>query len=85
MPMASYFVSRVARADGIHPVHDRSRCPPACFPDAATEYLGEFRDAVQAVTVARVIYAHARGCARCDAGSPADGPGRAAPSLGSRR
>jgi hypothetical protein len=65
-PMASYFVATQARADGVHHVHDRSRCPPACFPAAAAEYLGEFADAGQAVTVARVRYAQARGCACCD-------------------
>jgi hypothetical protein len=64
--MASYFVTSQARADGVHHVHDRSRCPPGSFSAAATEYLGEFADAGQAVTVARVRYAHARGCACCD-------------------
>lgn len=64
--MASYFVARQAQLDGIHPVHDRSRCPPDCFPASTAEYLGEFVDATQAVTVARVRYAHARGCTCCD-------------------
>ena len=64
--MASYFIARRAQPDGIHAVHDRSRCPPECFAGTATEYLGEFRDTTQAVTVARLRYAHARGCACCD-------------------
>lgn len=63
--MSSYFVARRAQPDGIHAVHDRSRCPPECF-TAATEYLGEFRETTQAVTVARLRYAHARGCTCCD-------------------
>ena len=64
--MASYFVARHAQPDGAHAVHDRSRCPPACFlGEPATEYLGEFMEAAQAVTVARVRYPHARGCACC--------------------
>lgn len=64
--MASYFVARRPQPDGIHAVHDRNRCPPACFAAAATEYLGEFESTTQAVTVARLRYAHARGCACCD-------------------
>lgn len=62
--MASYFVAFDAQPDGFHAVHDRSRCPPRCFP-AATEYLGEFASAAQAVTVARLRYARARGCSCC--------------------
>ena len=74
--MASYFVARRAGADGIHPVHDRSRCPPHCFPAHASEYLGEFGDATQAVAVARLRYAHAYGCSCCDPAlaAPASGP-----------
>ncbi len=65
--MASYFVACEAQPDGAHAVHDRSRCPPACFPyDAEKEYLGEFDEAGQALAVARLRYAHARGCACCD-------------------
>lgn len=64
--MASYFVAREPGADGIHPVHDRSRCPPHCFPAHASEYLGEFGEAAQAVAVARLRYAHAYGCTCCD-------------------
>jgi hypothetical protein len=64
--MASYFVARRARPDGIHPVHDRSRCPPECFPASASEYLGEFLDPAQAVMVARLRYASAGACPRCD-------------------
>jgi hypothetical protein len=61
--MASYFVARHPLPDGAHAVHNRSRCPPACFPERGTEYLGEFSDAAQAVAVARLRYAGARGCA----------------------
>jgi len=64
--MASYFVARQPQLDGVHAVHDRSRCPPGCFSAAATEYLGEFAHTTQAVAVARVRYAQARGCACCD-------------------
>jgi hypothetical protein len=61
--MASYFVARHAPPGGIHAVHDRSLCPPACFPfHGATEYLGEFTEAAQAVAVARLRYAQAGGC-----------------------
>jgi hypothetical protein len=64
--MASYFVARHAQPDGFHAVHDRSSCPPGCFPgERASEYLGEFMEAEQAVTVARVRYPHARGCPCC--------------------
>ena len=70
--MASYFVARHARADGIHPVHDRTRCPPECFTMQGSEYLGEFQHAAQAVVVARLRYATAGACARCE-------PRRAAP------
>lgn len=64
--MASYFVAHSASLDGVHAVHDRNRCPPACFPRNATEYLGEYRSASQAVTVARLVYATARACICCD-------------------
>lgn len=65
--MASYFVASEAAADGFPAVHDRSRCPPAHFPHgAAREYLGEFDDVAQAVAVARIRYAGARGCACCE-------------------
>lgn len=61
--MASYFVASHALPDGAHAVHDRSRCPPACFPfHHAHEYLGEFGDPAQALAVARLRYAQARGC-----------------------
>ena len=64
--MPSYFVARQAQPDGIHAVHDRSRCPPGCFhAERATEYLGEFTEAAQALIVARVRYPHARGCTCC--------------------
>jgi hypothetical protein len=63
--MASYFVACHAN-DGFHAVHDRSRCPPGGFPvgDAA-EYLGEFEHPAQALAVARLRYAPARGCSCC--------------------
>jgi len=64
--MASYFVAHSAGPDGAHAVHDRSRCPPTCFPRDATEYLGEYRSPAQAVTVARLVYATASACVRCD-------------------
>lgn len=64
--MASYFVTRQARADGSHPVHDRSRCPPGRFPRDASEYLGDFLHAGQALVVARLRFARAVACACCD-------------------
>jgi hypothetical protein len=68
--MASYFVASHAQTDGVHAVHDRSRCPPGCFPgECATEYLGEFTEATQAVVVARVRYPRACGCACCEPSS----------------
>lgn len=64
--MASYFVACHAQPDGAYAVHDRSRCPPGCFPaGAAKEYLGEFDEVTQAVLVARLLYAHACGCPCC--------------------
>jgi len=61
--MASYFVACEPQADGAHPVHDRDRCPPRCFPRAgATEYLGEFLDGRQALAVARLRYRLAQDC-----------------------
>ena len=68
--MASYFVACEPQADGAYPVHDRSRCPPRCFPhDGSTEYLGEFLDGQQAVAVARLRYRQARDCL-CAAATP---------------
>ena len=65
--MASYFVACHALADGAHTVHDRSRCPPACFPhEHATEYLGEFSDPTQAMAVARLRFAAVRRCGCCE-------------------
>jgi hypothetical protein len=65
--MASYFVAYHASAHGEVAVHDRNRCPPGCFlHGGTTEYLGEFIDCDQAVAVARLRYAHARGCAICE-------------------
>lgn len=75
--MASYFVALQAPHAALVTVHDRSRCPPACFlPDGGTEYLGEFNDAGQAVAVARLRYTDARGCTACE---PARAPRRKAP------
>ena len=66
--MSSYFVTCHAPPAGEIAVHDRTRCPPECFLGGAThEYLGEFLDAGQAVAVARLRYAHARGCPACEA------------------
>jgi len=65
--MASYFVAQAAPPLEHAAVHDRSRCPPECFLyDAVPEYLGEFLDAAQALAVARLRYAHVRGCAACE-------------------
>lgn len=62
--MSSYFVANAAH--GEIAVHDRSRCPPGAFrAEADAEYLGEFMDAAQAIAVARLRYAHARGCPCC--------------------
>jgi hypothetical protein len=62
--MASFFVACDPQADGAHAVHDRSLCPPRCFPrENAAEYLGEFLDGSQALAVARLRYARAQGCA----------------------
>lgn len=65
--MASYFVACSAAEDGGHAVHERSRCPPACFTGAgATEYLGDFLDAGQALVVARLRYVNACSCTACE-------------------
>jgi hypothetical protein len=64
--MSSYFVALLAPHAAEVTVHDRSCCPPACFlPEGGTEYLGEFNDPGQAVAVARLRYAQARGCTAC--------------------
>lgn len=64
--MASYFVASRNHPDGGHAVHDRSRCPPGCFPGGgASEYLGEFTEPAQALAVARVRYAGACSCTCC--------------------
>lgn len=65
--MASYFVASPALAESAPAVHDRSRCPPAQFPLAASEYLGEFHDVGQALAVARLRYKHACACPCCAA------------------
>jgi hypothetical protein len=70
--MASYFVACEPQADGAYPVHDRSRCPPRCFPrTGATEYLGEFLDSQQALAVARLRYRRAQDCPCASATLPA--------------
>ena len=62
--MSSYFVASRPSVDGAHTVHDRSTCPPGCFPaQGAAEYLGDFLDPTQALAVARLKYPAARGCA----------------------
>lgn len=66
--MNSYFVACHTPASGEVAVHDRTRCPPDCFlHHGTTEYLGDFLDAEQAVAVARLRYAHARGCRQWEA------------------
>jgi len=80
--MASYFVASRARPDGIHPVHDRSRCPPEAFQRQGHEYLGEFLSASQALIVARLVYAGAGACPCCD---PAGAALHAASPLASLR
>lgn len=66
--MASYFVARHAPPHEAHAVHDRSLCPPTCFTvTGATEYLGDFLEAAQALAVARLRYAQVQGCACCEA------------------
>lgn len=65
--MTSYFVASDPLPHGGHPVHDRNRCPPSCFPADRLEYLGEFLDRTQALAVARLRYAQACVCACCDA------------------
>ena len=69
--MPSYFVASDDAPHGMHAVHDRSVCPPSCFPRAdASEYLGEFLEAAQAIAVARLRYAHVRGCSCCSRDAP---------------
>jgi AhpD family alkylhydroperoxidase len=64
--MGSYFVDLRPHANGAHLVHDRTRCPPDCFPAPVhAEYLGELLDGGQAVVLARVRYANVNGCLWC--------------------
>lgn len=64
--MPSFFIDRRAQRNGDHLVHERSKCPPHSFPAASdAEYLGELLDADQAVTLARLKYAHVNGCLYC--------------------
>jgi hypothetical protein len=74
--MASYFVARHAPGEPAAAIHDRSRCPPGAFPFAGAEYLGEFLDASQALTVARVRYRHIASCACCAPAAAAVDAGR---------
>jgi hypothetical protein len=60
--MASYFVAAHGTPQGEAAVHESQRCPPGRFPPASSEYLGEFLETAQAVAVARLRYANARGC-----------------------
>ena len=77
--MASYFVACHASPLAEAAVHDRHRCPPECFlHEGTTEYLGEFLDPSQALAVARLRYAHARGCPRCE---PVRAPASLVPPL----
>jgi hypothetical protein len=80
--MASYFVAPPASHAADAAVHDRSRCPPACFlVPGGTEYLGEFNQPAQAVAVARLRYVHARSCTACEpARAPAARPATAQPT-----
>ena len=64
--MPSYFVASAPAMGGAQSVHDRSRCPPACFPQGAMEYLGEYGTPAQALFVARLVYAAAAVCRCCD-------------------
>lgn len=81
--MASYFVASRTQPDGGHAVHDRSRCPPGCFPGGgAGEYLGEFNEPAQALAVARVRYACAYSCTCCaELQAPPAVAGEPAPAL----
>jgi len=64
--MPSYFIDRRAQRDGTHLVHDRTRCPPDCFPAARdAEYLGELLDGAQAIQLARLNYRDVNGCLWC--------------------
>lgn len=64
--MPSYFIDRRAQVDGSHLVHDRSKCPPDCFPAARdAEYLGELLDGAQAIALARLNYRSVNGCLWC--------------------
>jgi hypothetical protein len=73
--MTSYFVAAHAPPRSGIAVHDRSLCRPGCFvTDTRPEYLGEFLELAQAVVVARLVYPHARGCARCEPVLPQPAP-----------
>ncbi|HSV83583.1 MAG TPA: hypothetical protein VLK85_30660 [Ramlibacter sp.] len=64
--MPSYFVDRRAQGTGQHLVHERTRCPPGCFPAGGdAEYLGELLDSAQAMALARLKYRRVGGCRDC--------------------
>lgn len=62
--MPSFFVDRHAQRNGDHVVHQRSLCPPDCFP-ADAEYLGELLDGGQALALAALKYPRVNGCLWC--------------------
>jgi hypothetical protein len=72
--MTSFFVGPGEGTGSGPAVHDRSRCPAACFGQAGAEYLGEFEDEAQALAVARLRYGGICHCARRDAAWPWPAP-----------
>jgi hypothetical protein len=80
--MTSFFVGSAQDAGSAHAVHDRSRCPAACFGHAGVdEYLGEYEDEAQALAIARLRYGGICHCTRRDEAwpwpAPVHLPGRA--------
>lgn len=73
--MASYFVASTAQPDTTPSVHDRHRCPPGRFPQEQAEYLGEFLDVQQALSLARLRFPLASPCACCAPATPAQQAG----------
>ena len=64
--MPSFFVDRRRQPNGEHLLHERSQCPPDCFPRSSdAEYLGELLDAAQALRLARLKYPRVNGCLWC--------------------
>lgn len=73
--MTSFFVGSAENADSAPAVHDRSRCPAACFGHAGGgEYLGEYDDEAQALAIARLRYGGICHCTRRDAAWPWPAP-----------